>query len=271
MRRRKEERERETERRGEQRAACPPLPQPLPTPSSFSLPPQALTRWGGALLELAHFCQGGEAYDKIHQVRIGRERESGVSLCLLACPQAHALNPRARSPSPPPSPLPPAHPTRPDRLSPLPPPHPKQAISKFNAALAIDPVKHDALWCLGNAFTSQGFLTADGEAAGALFAKAAGCFERAVEADPGSEVYKKALEMTSKAPALHAELQKQLAASAAGGGGGGMGMGGGGGGGGRGGGGGFAPPNVTMDDLDKEMEEYAAAAKAAAAGDKAGE
>jgi hypothetical protein len=40
--------------------------------------------------------------------------------------------------------------------------------------------------------------------------------------------------------------------------------GGGGGGGGRGGGGGFAAPNVTMDDLDKEMEEYAAAAKAAA-------
>ena len=53
-------------------------------------------------------------------------------------------------------------------------------------------------------------------------------------ADPGSEVYKKALEMTSKAPALHAELQKQLAASAAAAGGGGMG----GGGGGRGGGGG---------------------------------
>ena len=113
-----------------------------------------------------------------------------------------------------------------------------QAIAKFNAALAIDPAKHDALWCLGNAYTSQGFLTADTAGAGALFVKAAGCFERAVEADPGSEVYKKALEMTSKAPALHAELQKQLAASAAGGGGGMGGGGGGGGGGGRGGGGG---------------------------------
>jgi uncharacterized membrane protein YgcG len=119
---------------------------------------------------------------------------------------------------------------------------PTQAISKFDAALAIDPQKHDTLWCLGNAYTSQGFLTADGDTAGALFGKAAACFERAVEADPTSEVYKKALEMTAKAPALHAELQKQLAASGGmggmggGGGGGGSGGGGGGGGGGRGGG-----------------------------------
>ena len=31
--------------------------------------------------------------------------------------------------------------------------------------------------------------------------------------DPGSEVYRKALQMTKKAPELHAELQRQLAAS----------------------------------------------------------
>ena len=31
--------------------------------------------------------------------------------------------------------------------------------------------------------------------------------------DPGSDVYRKALEMTRKAPELHAELQRQLAAS----------------------------------------------------------
>ena len=31
--------------------------------------------------------------------------------------------------------------------------------------------------------------------------------------DPASEVYRKALDMTKKAPELHAELQRQLAAS----------------------------------------------------------
>ena len=35
--------------------ACPPGP------------PQALTKWGGALLELAHFRQGNEAYDMIEE------------------------------------------------------------------------------------------------------------------------------------------------------------------------------------------------------------
>ena len=32
------------------------------------MPGQALTRWGGALLELAHFRQGSEAYEMIQQV-----------------------------------------------------------------------------------------------------------------------------------------------------------------------------------------------------------
>ena len=35
-----------------------------------------------------------------------------------------------------------------------------QAGDKFKMALAIEPRKHDALWCLGNAYTSQVFLTA---------------------------------------------------------------------------------------------------------------
>ena len=139
---------------------------------------QALTRWGGALLELAHFCHGAEAYEKI-----------------------------------------------------------STAVQKFDETLAIDPKKHDALWCLGNAYTSQGFLTADGGAARALFKRAAGCFERALAEDPESEVYRKALEMTVKAPELHEELQKQLHASQVGGGGasssGGVGGGGVGGGGGQ--------------------------------------
>ena len=58
--------------------------------------PQAIIRWGGALLELAHFQQGSQANEMIDE-----------------------------------------------------------AASKFKEALRINPRKHDALWCLGNAYTSQ--------------------------------------------------------------------------------------------------------------------
>merc|ERR1712100_879707 len=92
-----------------------------------------LTRWGGALLELAHFRQGVDAVEMI-----------------------------------------------------------ELAVTKFNDALKIDPKKHDALWCLGNALTPQGFL----------FDEAKSCFERAVAEEPENEIYKKALEMTEKAPSL---------------------------------------------------------------------
>jgi len=112
-----------------------------------------LTRWGGALLELAHFRQGVDAVEMI-----------------------------------------------------------ELAVTKFNDALKIDPKKHDALWCLGNALTSQGFLFAEAEKAGEYFDEAKRCFERAVAEEPENEIYKKALEMTEKAPSLHAELQNQLAA-----------------------------------------------------------
>ena len=87
-----------------------------------------------------------------------------------------------------------------------------QAVGKFEAALAINPRKHDALWCLGNALTSQGFLFAEAERAQGFFDKAKSCFERALKEEPTNDVYKKSLEMTAKAPSLHAELQRQLAA-----------------------------------------------------------
>ena len=86
------------------------------------------------------------------------------------------------------------------------------AVTKFEAALLLDERKHDALWCLGNALTSQGFLFADAAQAAGYFARARGCFERALAEEPTNEVYRKALEMTARAPALHAELQKQFAA-----------------------------------------------------------
>ena len=111
-----------------------------------------LTRWGGALLELAHFKQGPEAVEMI-----------------------------------------------------------ELAVAKFEEALKINPKKHDAFWCLGNALTSQGFLFQEADKAGEYFEKAKECFQRALNEEPTNEIYKKALEMTDKAPGLHAELQRQLA------------------------------------------------------------
>lgn len=115
---------------------------------------QALTKWGGALLELAHFRQGQEAYSMI-----------------------------------------------------------EDAIAKFQQALDIDDARHDALWCLGNAYTSQGFLSPTSEKADEFFNKAGDCFKKAVEFEPTNDSYKRALEMSSKAPQLYAELQKQLQAA----------------------------------------------------------
>jgi tetratricopeptide (TPR) repeat protein len=111
-----------------------------------------LTRWGGALLELAHFRQGQDSIDMV-----------------------------------------------------------QDAVKKLEEALQIKPRKHDALWCLGNAHTSQGFLVTDTDKANSYFKKAARCFQQALDEEPNNELYLKALEMTEKAPSLHQELQKQLA------------------------------------------------------------
>ncbi|KAL4442114.1 hypothetical protein ABPG77_011375 [Micractinium sp. CCAP 211/92] len=116
----------------------------------------ALTKWGGALLELAHFRQGAEAYEMI-----------------------------------------------------------EEAIGKFEQALALDAARHDALWCLGNAFTSQGFLSAEAASAGRYFDKAGECFRKAVDLEPANDTYRRALEMSSKAPQLYNELQRQLQAAGA--------------------------------------------------------
>lgn len=58
----------------------------------------------------------------------------------------------------------------------------------------------------------QGFLTADSGKAQQFFNLATEQFDEALQQDPSNEVYRKALEMTKKAPELHAELQRQLAA-----------------------------------------------------------
>ena len=73
----------------------------------------ALTRWGGALLELANFSPGEKAGELV-----------------------------------------------------------EDAVDKFQKALEIEPKKHEALWCLGNAYTSQGFLCSEKQNASKLFKEA---------------------------------------------------------------------------------------------------
>ncbi|KAE9590231.1 hypothetical protein Lal_00027913 [Lupinus albus] len=84
----------------------------------------------------------------------------------------------------------------------------QEAISKLEEALTVNPKKHDALWCLGNAYTSQAFLIPDQEEAKAYFDKAAEYFQQAVDEEPTNELYQKSLEMAAKAPELHVEIHK---------------------------------------------------------------
>ncbi|KAI7727834.1 hypothetical protein M8C21_009148, partial [Ambrosia artemisiifolia] len=83
------------------------------------------------------------------------------------------------------------------------------AISKLDEALSIDPKKHDALWCMGNAQTSYAFLTPDNDEAKGYFDSAYDYFQQAVTEDPGNELYRKSFEVATKAPELHSELHKQ--------------------------------------------------------------
>uniref|UniRef100_A0A7S0VMK6 Mitochondrial import receptor subunit TOM20 n=1 Tax=Polytomella parva TaxID=51329 RepID=A0A7S0VMK6_9CHLO len=119
---------------------------------------QALIRWGGALLELAHFKQGDQSQETI-----------------------------------------------------------EEAISKLKKALELDPESSQAQWCLGNAYTSLGFLCPDKTIALGKFKDAAECFKDCVKRDPTNETYKKAIEMCEKAPEFYDEIQAHIASDRAGG------------------------------------------------------
>ncbi|XP_050380134.1 mitochondrial import receptor subunit TOM20-like [Argentina anserina] len=84
----------------------------------------------------------------------------------------------------------------------------QDAISKLEEVLKINPKKHDALWCLGNAHTSNAFLTPDAEEAKVHFDVAAEYFKKAVAEEPGNELYQKSLEVSAKAPKLHVQMNK---------------------------------------------------------------
>ncbi|CAH8266887.1 unnamed protein product [Arabidopsis lyrata] len=84
----------------------------------------------------------------------------------------------------------------------------QDAITKFEEALLIDPKKDEAVWCIGNAYTSFAFLTPDETEAKYNFDLATKFFQQAVNEQPDNQHYLKSLEMTAKAPQLHADVHK---------------------------------------------------------------
>ncbi|KAL3526288.1 hypothetical protein ACH5RR_010944 [Cinchona calisaya] len=82
------------------------------------------------------------------------------------------------------------------------------AISKLEEALHVNPKNINTLWVLGNALTSQAFLTPDGDEARVYFDRATLYFQQAADEDPDNELYRKSLEVSAKAPELHMEIHK---------------------------------------------------------------
>ncbi|CAH8349845.1 unnamed protein product [Eruca vesicaria subsp. sativa] len=97
------------------------------------------------------------------------------------------------------------------------------AISKLEDVLTWNPRKHQALCCLGNAYTTQAFLHPDADVAKGHFDKAAEYLQRAENEDPGNEIYRKALDDALRGPEMLMQLKQDemMQQALAGGGGGG--------------------------------------------------
>ncbi|XP_047321057.1 mitochondrial import receptor subunit TOM20-like [Impatiens glandulifera] len=57
----------------------------------------------------------------------------------------------------------------------------EEAVSKLKEALVVDPNKHNALWCLGNAYTAHAFLIPDQNQAKDYFNKASNCYYQTLD------------------------------------------------------------------------------------------
>ncbi|GAB2278457.1 mitochondrial import receptor subunit tom20 [Dionaea muscipula] len=84
-----------------------------------------------------------------------------------------------------------------------------EAVSKLEEALGINPTKHDALWCLGNAYTNRALINPDMNEATSYFAKATDYFQQACNENPDNELYQKSLEFSYKAPEVYARFKEE--------------------------------------------------------------
>jgi len=82
----------------------------------------------------------------------------------------------------------------------------KDSIVAFEKVLQLDANKHEAMWCLGNALTSEGFLDIDRPSALRKFEEAKQYFIRAATAAPHNEHYQKSLSMAPKAPEIYDQV-----------------------------------------------------------------
>ena len=81
-----------------------------------------------------------------------------------------------------------------------------ESIEAFEKVLKLDPNRHEAMWCLGNALTSEGFLGVNRDEAIAKFEKASVFFDQAYRLAPQNEHYKKSMEMAPKAEQIYDQV-----------------------------------------------------------------